>query len=138
MSVVLPNKPEKSRTPAEKQVQVPVGFRPALHQLLQERDGQLPIWVRAPVRGNEYFSGMSRPKLYELARSGVIRSASLRQPGQIKGVRLFHLRSILDYIERHASGGGEICTTAPSPHDTNPLQSIPNSTSNEDGCEREV
>ncbi len=66
---------------------------------LQERDGILPIWVRAPVVGPERFTGLTRPKLYELATKGHIKSASLREPGQTRGVRLFHLRSILDYIE---------------------------------------
>jgi hypothetical protein len=59
----------------------------------------VPIWVRAPKRGVEFYSGLSRAKLYDLVGRGKIRSSSLREPGQIKGTRLFHLGSILEYIE---------------------------------------
>jgi hypothetical protein len=59
----------------------------------------LPVWVRAPVRGPEYWTGFSRGKLYELAKDGKIRSASIREPGQKKGTRLFELRSILAFID---------------------------------------
>jgi hypothetical protein len=31
---------------------------------------------------------------------GFIRSVSIREPGKINGVRLFHLASILNFIER--------------------------------------
>ena len=69
-------------------------------QIVCERDGNLPVWVRAPKRGHEFYSGCSRPKLYEWAAKGFIRSVSIREPGRIKGVRLFHLASILAFIER--------------------------------------
>jgi hypothetical protein len=69
-------------------------------QLAAERDGHLPVWVRAPKYGHEFYSGCSRPKLYEWAAKGFIRSVSIREPGRIKGVRLFHLASILAFIER--------------------------------------
>jgi hypothetical protein len=69
-------------------------------QLASERDGNLPVWVRAPKRGHEFYSGCSRAKLYEWAAKGFIRSVSIREPGRIKGVRLFHLASILAFIER--------------------------------------
>ena len=59
-----------------------------------------PEWVRAPSRGQEYFSGIGRSKLYWLAVNGHIVSKSLCEPGKKKGVRLFSLQSILDYIER--------------------------------------
>lgn len=66
---------------------------------LSERDGHLPVWVRCPTRGAEHYTGFRRSKLYELANAGLIRSTSIRKPGQIKGVRLFHLGSLLDYID---------------------------------------
>jgi hypothetical protein len=66
---------------------------------LAEREGVLPVWVRAPKRGHEFYSGCSRPKLYEWAGKNYIRSVSIREPGRIKGVRLFHLASILAFIE---------------------------------------
>ncbi|MGH7950641.1 MAG: hypothetical protein ACREFE_01795 [Limisphaerales bacterium] len=69
-------------------------------QLAAERDDNLPVWIRAPKCGHEFYSGCSRAKLYEWAGKGFIRSVSIREPGQIKGVRLFHLASILGFIER--------------------------------------
>ena len=79
------------------------GNRPApsrAAELASERDDNLPVWVRAPKRGHEFYSGCSRPKLYEWAAKGFIRSVSISEPGRIKGVRLFHLASILAFIER--------------------------------------
>ena len=66
--------------------------------LLSERAGNLPVWFRAPVRGPEHFTGIGRSKLYELDSKRLIRSVALRQPGQVKATRLFHLQSVLDYI----------------------------------------
>ena len=63
---------------------------PSAAQIMSDRDGSLPVWVR----------GCTRPKLYEWAGKGFIRSVSIREPGKIKGVRLFHLASILAFIER--------------------------------------
>ena len=68
-------------------------------ELLSDRDGLLPVWVRSPKSGPEHYSGFGRSKLYELAGKGKIKSRSIREPGQIKGTRLFNLRSILDFIE---------------------------------------
>ena len=69
-------------------------------ELMAERQGQLPVWIRSPKSGPEHYAGFTRAKLYELAGDGKIRSVSIRQPGQVKGVRLFHLGSILDFIAR--------------------------------------
>jgi hypothetical protein len=69
-------------------------------QLIADRDGGLPVWVHAPKRGHEFYSGCTRPKLYDWAGKGFIRSVSIREPGRIKGVRLFHLAGILAFIER--------------------------------------
>ncbi len=70
-------------------------------ELQAERDGLLPCWVRSPKSGTEHYTGFSRSKLYELAGDGKIRSVSVRGGhGQIKGTRLFHLGSILDFIAR--------------------------------------
>lgn len=65
-----------------------------------DRNVLLPLWVRAPVRGPEHFSGLTRSKLYQLDAEGHIRSVSLRDAGRIRGVRLFNLKSILDFIAR--------------------------------------
>ena len=69
-------------------------------QLASERDRNLPVWVRAPKFGHEFYSGCTRPKLYEWAAKGFIRSVSIREPGRVKGVRLFHLASIFAFVER--------------------------------------
>ena len=62
----------------------------------------MPVWVRAPVTGPEHYSGLTRAKLYQLDREGRIRSVSIQEPGQSRGCRLFHLESILRFIERCA------------------------------------
>ena len=73
---------------------------PKAAELLQERQRGLPIWIRSPKFGTEFYCGFSRAKLYEGAGNGHFRSVSIREPGQVKGTRLFHLQSILDFIER--------------------------------------
>jgi hypothetical protein len=73
-------------------------------EIASDREGNLPVWVRAPKHGHEFYSGCTRPKLYEWAAKGFIRSVSIREPGRIKGVRLFHLASILAFIERCEAG----------------------------------
>lgn len=78
-----------------------------LEALLAERHGSLPVWVRSPKSGPEHYTGFSRAKLYEGAGKGHFRSVSIREPGQIKGTRLFHLASILDFIERSEAGAME-------------------------------
>jgi hypothetical protein len=69
-------------------------------ELLQDQASGLPSWIRSPKQGVEFYSGLSRSKLYELAGRGAIRSVSIRQPGQVKGTRLFYLQSILDFIAK--------------------------------------
>jgi hypothetical protein len=85
----------------------PASARDLARQLLQESDKGMPVWVRAPIDGQEHFTGLTRAKLYELAGKGHIRSVSLRDPGRVKGCRLFHLQSMLDYIERIEAQAGE-------------------------------
>jgi hypothetical protein len=72
---------------------------PRLLELIKERDGLLPVWVRAPVTGPEHYTGFTRAKLYELTADRKIRSVSIRDPGQVRGVRLFNLASILEFID---------------------------------------
>jgi hypothetical protein len=91
------------RTPPASADMIGNGNRPAQSraaQFISDQEGNLPVWVRAPKRGHEFYSGCTRPKLYEWAAKGFIRSVSIREPGRIKGVRLFHLASILAFIER--------------------------------------
>lgn len=77
-----------------------------LETLLAERQAGLPVWVRSPKSGTEHFCGFSRAKLYEGAAKAHFRSVSIREPGQIKGTRLFHLASILAFIEKNEAEGG--------------------------------
>lgn len=78
-------------------------------ELLNDQSNGRPVWIRSPKQGVEFYSGFSRSKLYEGAGKGHFRSVSIREPGQVKGTRLFHLQSILDFIEqceREAVNGG--------------------------------
>jgi len=56
----------------------------------------------------EFFTGLSRSKLYEGAAQGHFKSASIREPGQTKGTRLFNLASILSFIESHEVTGNHV------------------------------
>jgi hypothetical protein len=78
------------------------GLRPTATELLTDRQGPLPVWVRGPKRGLELYTSCSRAKLYQWAAEGKIRSVSIRQPGRVRGCRLFHLGSILEFIERQS------------------------------------
>lgn len=79
--------------------------------LLNDRIGPVPIWVRAPKTGIETYTGLTRSYLYQLASQGLIRTVSIREPGKERGCRLFHLASILSFIERH-----ECIATEEVPH----------------------
>src|SRR5688572_27709131 len=84
-------------TPSERELSRRIAV---LAAALSERHNGLPVWVRAPKGGTEYFSGLTRALMYKLVAEGKIRSVSLRErPDQLKGVRLFNLASILNYIE---------------------------------------
>lgn len=78
------------------------GHPPRVAELLAERGGNLPVWIRAPKGGPEHYCGFSRSKLYDLAAKRAIRSVTVREPGKQAGTRLFELASILSYIETAA------------------------------------
>ena len=80
---------------------------PTAADVMAERAGLLPVWIRAPKTGPEFYTGLTRAKLYQLAGEGKIRSTSIREPGQVKGVRLFHLGSTLDFIFRCEAEGAQ-------------------------------
>lgn len=69
-------------------------------EMFHEMERGIPKWIRCPKSGTEHFTGFSRAKLYALAAEGKIRSVSIRDPGAIKGTRLFELASILEFIEK--------------------------------------
>lgn len=71
-------------------------------------DGAGPYerWIRLPKRGHEAHCGLSRAHIYSLIRDGKIRTACLRQPGKITGVRVVWLKSLMDYVAKFAEGGG--------------------------------
>jgi|SRR6266404_5358784 len=77
-------------------------------ELLAEHVNRLPVWIRAPKVGNDHYCGLSRSKLYDLAGKGCCRTVSIREPGQTKGTRLFHLGSILEFIERCEKAAQEL------------------------------
>ena len=69
-------------------------------ELLNDQSNGQPVWIRPPKQGVDFYTGFSRAKLYEGAGKGHFRSVSIREPGQVKGTRLFHLQSILDFIAK--------------------------------------
>lgn len=76
------------------------------NELAGERQGTLPVWIRPPKSGHEFYSSTSRAKLYEWAGKGYIRSVSIREPGQVKGSRFFLLSSIFSFIQKCEAEGG--------------------------------
>ena len=64
-------------------------------------DASTARWIRLPVRGRCPNTGLSRGMYYQLMGRGLIKSANLKQPGKLTGVRLVWLQSVLDLIERH-------------------------------------
>jgi guanyl-specific ribonuclease Sa len=73
---------------------------PKARELLSDQADGRPVWIRSPKQGVEFYTGFSRAKLYEGAGKGYFRSVSIRAPGQVRGTRLFHLQSILDFISK--------------------------------------
>ena len=89
---------------AQRQTSRPVPTK--ARELLQDQSNGLPVWIRSPKNGNEFYTGFSRAKLYEGAGKGYFRSVSIRAPGQTRGTRLFHLQSVLDFIAKCEAEGG--------------------------------
>ena len=56
----------------------------------------------------------------EAVRTGVARSYSLRDPGNLKGCRFFHLQSILDYLDRAAQRECRATAASESPATAGP------------------
>ena len=67
--------------------------------------GNREIWIRLPKRGPCPHTGLTRPFFYDLIKKGKIKTACLRKPGALRGVRLVWLPSVSAYVEKFASGG---------------------------------
>ena len=70
-------------------------------------------WARIP-RVGQTLEGFFRSQLFALIRDGKVKSAAIKQPGQIRpGMRLVHLPSLRAYIASFAKdaqvseGGGQ-------------------------------
>lgn len=64
---------------------------------------QAPIWGDAKdVRA---FVGLPKTTLERLRRGGKVRSSSLQEEGTKRGKRLYHLPSLLAFLESRATGG---------------------------------
>ena len=63
-------------------------------------------WARIPRVGRT-LEGFFRSQLFALIRDGKIKSAAIKQPGQIRpGMRLVHLPSLRAYIASYVDGAG--------------------------------
>lgn len=62
-------------------------------------------WIRLPTKGRCPVTGLTRPFVYGLIRAGAIKSASLKQPGKLTGVRVVWLPSLMAYIESRTEKG---------------------------------
>ena len=59
-------------------------------------------WIKSPVRGYCPETGLTRAAFYQLADAGKIKTACIRKPGAIRGNRLFHLGSVLAFLDATA------------------------------------
>ena len=63
------------------------------------KGGSDAVWDRFPSRG--YYYGLSRPFWYQMIREGKIKTALIKQPGRVRGIRLVWRPSVLGFIEKH-------------------------------------
>lgn len=71
--------------------------------------GTLPAYVRMPQPGCACpITGLRRGALYELARAGKIKTATIRRKGSMRGIRLVHVESLLAYVASCADAPEEI------------------------------
>ena len=68
------------------------------------KGGADAVWDRFPSRG--YYYGCSRPFWYQQMREGKIRTALIKQPGRVRGIRLVWRPSVLAFIEGYAVKAG--------------------------------
>ena len=61
------------------------------------------VWDRFPSRG--YYYGLSRPYWYQQIRAGRIKTALIKTPGRVRGIRLVWRPSVLAFIEQNVVEG---------------------------------
>jgi hypothetical protein len=75
-----------------------------------------PAFVRLPRAGQrEPFSGLSRTQLFQLIKTGRVKSHSLKMPGCKRGVRLIDAISLRSVIESFSDGQPETTMTPATP-----------------------
>lgn len=62
--------------------------------------GSDAVWDRFPSKG--YYYGCSRPFWYQMMREHKIKTALIKQPGRVRGMRLVWRPSVLAFIEQYA------------------------------------
>jgi hypothetical protein len=75
---------------------------PGRRKQLSRPDWATEDWVRMP-RPKQRLFGLSRTTIFELSERGLIKSAVIRKPGAVKGIRLVYVPSLLAYLENCAS-----------------------------------
>lgn len=60
-------------------------------------------WDRLPGKG--YYFGLSRPYVYQLMQEGLVKTALIKRPGNVRGIRLVWRPSMLEYIEKNGVEG---------------------------------
>ena len=70
-----------------------------------QAEGYPQKWIRLPTKGHCPHTGLSRAAFYELIKANQIKSACLKKPGALRGIRLVWLPSVMAYLERHVTGG---------------------------------
>lgn len=60
-----------------------------------------PEWI--DVKGVQHSFGISKSTTYRLHAAGKIRAVSMKQPGTLRGKRLFSYDSVAAYIEKMAN-----------------------------------
>lgn len=59
-----------------------------------------PTWIRLPRPGEAcVWTGLSKSTLWNIVKTGEVRTATLKLPGKKKGARLIHLESLIRYLE---------------------------------------
>ena len=61
------------------------------------------VWDRLPNKG--YYFGMSRPYVYQLINRGDVKTALIKSPGCVRGIRLVWRPSVLAFIEKNVVKG---------------------------------